>query len=458
MSPKLEKFNSPVQNLEDHSAEGIEILSSEPSRLTRIMIYILFSLLLAGIVWSFFGRADVIVRATGLLGAESNERRVYAAIDGELVNVYMAEGMPVSEGDVLARVNAPGAVELATRALSAKMKLEESERQYAILPLQKKVIEQRMELLSVQIEAQELENEKRLSEGMAKLTEEQKLKLEKARAKLEKARNELNYAKLEVEKHERLFQMPGGGGISRNQVEEKRKDYLDKRTAYQLAQAELAEFEIELNKEYLKRKTDIQKEYENLLGLYAQYEEKAYQLANVENQTESELRLARATYEGAARISFDDIDEENFLRIRAPVSGMITMVELNQPGDKVESKKPIAGIAPADARMVLHVEIEESDRGFLREGMPVKMKFNAFPYQRYGFISGTLEYISPATIINPQTKRPVYKGRVHLDRHHFSVENTQIPLRYGMTATVEIVTRQRRLIDLALDPFRRLAG
>ena len=35
---------------------------------------------------------------------------------------------------------------------------------------------------------------------------------------------------------------------------------------------------------------------------------------------------------------------------------------------------------------------------------------------------------------------------------------TKYPLRYGMTATVEIVVRDRRLIDLALDPFRQIGG
>ena len=45
---------------------------------------------------------------------------------------------------------------------------------------------------------------------------------------------------------------------------------------------------------------------------------------------------------------------------------------------------PLGGIAPSNARAVLQVEIAEQDRAFLREGLPVKLKFSAFPYQRYG--------------------------------------------------------------------------
>ena len=52
----------------------------------------------------------------------------------------------------------------------------------------------------------------------------------------------------------------------------------------------------------------------------------------------------------------------------------------------------------------------------------------------------------------------MYEARVSLDRDYFQVGETKYPLRYGMTASVEIVVRQRRLIDLALDPFRQIGG
>ena len=106
----------------------------------------------------------------------------------------------------------------------------------------------------------------------------------------------------------------------------------------------------------------------------------------------------------------------------------------------------------------MRIEIAEHDRAFLREGQPTKLKFAAFPYQRYGVINGTLEYISPATKPSAQTKQPVYEGRVTLERDHYVVADTKYPLRYGMTATAEVVVRERRLIDLALDPFRQIGG
>jgi hypothetical protein len=97
---------------------------------------------------------------------------------------------------------------------------------------------------------------------------------------------------------------------------------------------------------------------------------------------------------------------------------------------------------------VLKIEIAERDRAFLREGLPVKLKFNAFPYQRYGLIDGTLEYISPADQAVGPNKQPVYEGRVRLAQDYYEVARPHYPLHYGMTATAEIVVRERRLIDL----------
>jgi len=86
--------------------------------------------------------------------------------------------------------------------------------------------------------------------------------------------------------------------------------------------------------------------------------------------------------------------------------------------------------------------------------MPVRIKFNAFPYQRYGVLNGELEHIAPSSNLNPDTKQITYKARVGLERDHFTTNNVDTPIRYGMAAKAEIVVNNRRLIDLALDPFR----
>ena len=448
----------------EHDREGIAILTARPSKLFRATLAALFALVLAGACWSFVGRADVIVKASGKLAPESEERLVYTPIDGQLADLYVTEGAPVVKGDVLARLNAPTAVQIASQVRAAELKLEVAEQAYQTLPLLRKATEQYVKTHEFQIATAERAQQLRLGEWREKLAEEQRIKLEKARLKQVQAKQAMAFARDDWQKHLRLYNSANGGGIASAKVKEKRNAYLTKQVEYRTATNELAEFELQLQKDYAKKQKEIEGNKEQLLSLYAQLSERQAKLVSDEAQTLAQVEMARAELAGLKKIKFDDLDEDNMIRLKAPVSGVITNVYSTQPGAKVEQKTPFAGIAPTEARAVLQLEIPEQQRALLKEGLPVKVKFNAFPYQRYGFISGELEYIAPsATFSNAssQNNRPlVFKARVSLSRLSFTnpVDQIETPVRYGMTAVAEIVVQRRRLIDLALDPFRRAAG
>ncbi|MBS1191770.1 MAG: HlyD family efflux transporter periplasmic adaptor subunit [Rhodocyclaceae bacterium] len=447
-----------AEALGDHSAEGVAILTAEPSRLAQAIVVVLLALVLCGLVWSFFGRVDVIVTAPGTLWPESDVRRVYAPVDGELANIYIAEGQPVSKGDVLARLNARGAIEAATNALNAQLKLEDAEREWRQFPEKKALMERRVAALKEQMDVEEHQHQRRVSEGTSKLAEGQRAQGQEARSLLEDARRARDAAKDEADKYARLFATPGGGGVSQLQVESKKNALMAADNAYRVAQSRLNELTARQGLEYEQAKSQLETSGQELAKLRLQYEAASKEMANTEEKLRLQLQTARLVADAAARIRFENIDKDNFLLIVAPVDGVMTDVTSTQPGDKIQANAPLGGIAPKNARPVLKIEIAEHDRAFLKEGLPVKLKFNAFPYQRYGLIDGTLGYISPATKPSPQSKQPVYEGRVTLLRDHYQVGETRYPLRYGMTAAAEIVVRKRRLIDLALDPFRDIGG
>jgi HlyD family secretion protein len=444
--------------LADHSTEGIAILTAEPWRVLHAVVYTMIALVLSALAWSFIGRADVIVTAQGALVPDSELRRFYAPVDGELVNLYVAEGQPVSKGDVLARLNARGAIEAASSALQAQLKLENAEREWRQFPEKKALLERRTATLRQAMELEEQQHQKRLALGTSQLVQVQRAQVAEARTNVEDARRARDAARAEAEKFERVFAAPGGGGVSQLQVEGKRNALLAAENAYRVAQSRLGELSARHGQESVQAQAQIESSGEQLKKLRLDYEAAASELATAEERLRLQLQTARIEADAAARIRFENIDKENFLQIIAPVSGVITDLTSTQPGDKVQANAPLGGIAPSNARAVVKVEIAERDRAFLREGQPVKLKFSAFPYQRYGVINGTLEYISPATKPAPQTRQPVYEARVSLERDHYLVGDTTFPLRYGMTATVEVVVRARRLIDLALDPFRNIGG
>jgi HlyD family secretion protein len=444
--------------LGDHSAEGIAILTAEPSRFTLGVVVATAGLVLSALLWTFFGHADVIVTAQGTLLPDSEVRRFYAPVDGELANLYIAEGQPVSKGDVLARLNARGAIEAATNALHAQLKLEDAEREWKQFPEKKALMERKVAALKQAQELAEHQHEKRASEGTTKFAEAQRAQIQEARTRLEDARRARDAARDEADKYARLYATPGGGGVSQQQVETKKNAHLAAENAYSVAQSRLSELNARQSQEASQARAQLETGGQELTKLQLQHDAAAKEIAITEEKLRLQLQTARLVAEAAARIRFENIDKDNFLLISAPVDGVITDVTSTQPGDKVQANTPLGGIAPKDARPVLKIEIAEQDRGFLREGQPVKLKFSAFPYQRYGLIEGTLNFIAPATRLSPQTKQPVYEGRVTLQQDHYLVADTKYPLRYGMTATAEVVVRERRLIDLALDPFRQIGG
>jgi HlyD family secretion protein len=444
--------------LTDHSSEGIAILTGEPWRALHALIYTMVALVLVALIWAFIGRADVIVTEQGALTPASEVRRFYAPVDGELVNLYVTEGQPVTKGDVLARLNARDAVEAAGNAMQAQLKLEDAQREWRQFPEQKVLLEQKAATLRQSLELEERQYQTRTALGTNKLVEEQKAQMAQARTNVEDTRRALEAAQLEADKYERVFAASTGSGVSLLQVEGKKNARVAAENAYRVAQSKVGELAARQSQDLVQAQAQLESSGEQLKKLRLDYEAATNELATAEQKLRLQLNTARVEADAAARIRFENLDKDNFLQIVAPVSGVVTDLTSTQPGDKVQANTPLGGIAPGRSRSVVKVEIAENDRAFLREGLPVKLKFNAFPYQRYGVIAGTLEYVSPATKPASQTKQPVYEGRVTLERDYYRVGETKYPLRYGMTVSVEIIVRERRLIDLALDPFRQIGG
>ena len=444
--------------LEDHSAEGIAILTSDPWRYTQALVYTMVALVVTAVLWSFFGHADVLVTASGTLAPASEVRRLYAPIDGELSNIFIAEGQPVNKGDVVARIYARGAIEAARNALEARLKLEDAEREWQEFPEKKALMERRAAALKEAVEVEERQHQRRIGEGTSSLSMGQQAQQQEARTNFEDARRARDAAKDEADKYARLFALPGGGGVSQLQVESKKNALQAAENAMRVAQARIAELGARQRLESSQARSDLETSGQEVTKLRLQSEAADREVANAEDKLRLQVQTARLVADAAARIKFENIDKENFLRIVAPVDGVITEVTSTQPGDKIQANAPLGGIAPKNAKPILKIEIAEHDRAFVREGLPVQLKFNAFPYQRYGLVRGTLQFISPATRPSLQTKQPMYEGRVTLEQDHYKVGETNYPLRYGMTAVAEIVVRERRLIDLALDPFRNIGG
>ena len=275
-------------------------------------------------------------------------------------------------------------------------------------------------------------------------------------AELDSTRNELaNIRRRREQARDTLYKYQQVTEVyTEMQIEEARIRFQEEESNYKQALAALSNLESQFIDQSAKRGVDLADLQSRIAGLRIQIEDERLKQRQARTLLDNALMSARAAERDARRIHVRATASGNVLLIRSPVTGVVTNINYNQAGDKVPATTPLLTIAPQQSRKILKINIPEKDRAFLDEGQVVKTKFAAFPYQRYGFVDGTLDFISP-TVQQTEPGVPLmYEGHVSLDTEFIEVGVEQRPLRYGMSATAEVVVRQRRLIDMAFDPFR----
>ena len=141
--------------------------------------------------------------------------------------------------------------------------------------------------------------------------------------------------------------------------------------------------------------------------------------------------------------------------LKAPVDGIVSSLDLQNPGKVLQAGQTIAEIAPKGMPLVLSTILSNREAGFVKPGMPVQIKFDAYPYQDYGVIPGQVVSISADAETNDRLGE-VYRVEVALERDHITENRQKIEFKAGQTATADIVIRRRRLADVLLEPIRQL--
>jgi HlyD family secretion protein len=213
--------------------------------------------------------------------------------------------------------------------------------------------------------------------------------------------------------------------VSQSQVEAKRASRAGGRERLRVAQSRLAELDARLAQEYTQASAQLEGSGQELANLRIQYDAAARDHQHRGQAAAAGADRAAGGRRGA-RIKFENIDKDNFLLILAPVSGVITDVTSTQRGDKVQANTPLGGIAPKDARPMLRSRSPSATARSCAKACRSSSSSARFPYQRYGLIAGTLEYISPATKPSGPDKQPVYEGRVRLAQDYYSVAAASI--------------------------------
>lgn len=141
--------------------------------------------------------------------------------------------------------------------------------------------------------------------------------------------------------------------------------------------------------------------------------------------------------------------------LKAPVDGVVLSLNLKRAGEVIGSGKTVAEIAPNGTPLILSAVLPNKDVGFVKIGMPVKVKFDAFPYQDYGVISGKVTHLS-SDAKSDKNLGEIYQIEVALARNSVRANQQIIKFKAGQTATADIILRRRRIIEALLDPITKL--
>jgi hemolysin D len=146
--------------------------------------------------------------------------------------------------------------------------------------------------------------------------------------------------------------------------------------------------------------------------------------------------------------------------VRSPTDGVIFQLPIKKAQTFVQPGQIVAQIAPQGLPLILKAQASSQQSGQMRVGMPVKLKFDAYPFQDYGVVPGTLRWISPDSktveLGQGQGQSEIFELEITLDQMYIANADRRIELTPGQSATAETIIRQRRIVDFILDPFRQL--
>jgi multidrug resistance efflux pump len=157
---------------------------------------------------------------------------------------------------------------------------------------------------------------------------------------------------------------------------------------------------------------------------------------------------------GALKMDLENT-QQNLLTIRSPYDGVVISMDQRTVGSFVQQGQVLCQLAGKDSKPRARMTLPEAGLPKLAIAQRVRYFFEAFPYQRYGAVTGKLDWISPSVVTTTEGPRFIALGS--LDRYEISPRAGQVlPLRVGMRGDGHIIVGGRTLIEYAFEPIRQL--
>src|SRR6185369_1948205 len=138
---------------------------------------------------------------------------------------------------------------------------------------------------------------------------------------------------------------------------------------------------------------------------------------------------------------------------RSPVKGTVKEIKTRTIGGVIQPAQDIMEIVPIEDTLLIEAQIRPQDRGFIAPNQKAKVKITAYDYSIYGGLDATLEQISADAIEN-EKKELFFRVRLRTDKNFLvGKQGEQLPIIPGMTATVDILTGNKTVLEYLLKPI-----
>lgn len=154
------------------------------------------------------------------------------------------------------------------------------------------------------------------------------------------------------------------------------------------------------------------------------------------------------------------------LQINAPVGGMVAM-QLSKPGQAVQAGQPLMSVLPSGSELEAELLVPSHAIGFIEPGDQVLMRYQAFPYQKFGHYQGRVKQISRSALspnemnalgIRSDVSETMYRVMVQLKKQTVMAYGKPEALKPGMILEADILGEKRSLIEWIFEPLYSLKG
>ena len=141
------------------------------------------------------------------------------------------------------------------------------------------------------------------------------------------------------------------------------------------------------------------------------------------------------------------------LSVRAPCSGTVVRLRVNAAGAVVQTGDILGEVACNGQRLRAEMTVPPEGLALIAPGQGVKLRYDAFPFQRYGVRAGVVRWLGP---MSARGDSGSFRAFIDIDTSAVPVRGQRRPFVVGMGGRADIVVARRSLLSYAFEPIRRL--